>query len=151
MNFSTCLINSIKHEHSCKILYVCFILELSRFAIGGVHIAPSKAVEELKALKEVFVDVQQRLRVNDVMMMGDLNADCGYVPQYRWAEIALKSDPSCHWLIGDEVDTTVSNTHCAYDRYVLSIADNLRSQDDCNFLKYNIKAIIWAFANTHGI
>ena len=87
------------------------------------------------------------------MMMGDLNADCGYVPQYRWAEIALKSDPSCHWLIGDEADTTVSNTHCAYDRYVfvLSIADNLLSQDDCNFLKYNIKAIVWAFTNTYGI
>ena len=91
---------------------------LREFALGGIHIAPDIAVEEIKALKEVFVDVQQKFGVRDIMMMGDLNADCSYVPNYKWSNIALKADPSYHWLISDSVDTTVSNTNCAYDRYV---------------------------------
>lgn len=89
---------------------------LKQFALGGIHIAPDDAVEEIQALKEVFIDIQQKFGLGDIMIMGDLNADCSYVPKKRWAEISLKSDASYHWLLGDDEDTTVSKTHCAYDR-----------------------------------
>ncbi len=43
--------------------------------------------------------------------MGDLNADCSYVPKSNWSYIALRSDSRFFWLIGDDVDTTVASTH----------------------------------------
>lgn len=92
--------------------------DLKEFALCGIHVAPEEAVHEIQALKEVFVDIQQRFRISDIMVMGDLNADCSYVPKKSWAEISLKSDPSYHWLLGDEEDTTVSKTNCAYDRFI---------------------------------
>lgn len=91
---------------------------LKEFALAGVHIAPEDAVDEIKALKEVFIDIQRKMGTTDIMIMGDLNADCSYVPRYKWKEIALKADPSYYWLIDDGVDTTVSKTDCAYDRFI---------------------------------
>lgn len=51
------------------------------------------------------------------MVLGDLNADCTYVPKKYWSTIPVRNNPAYHWLIGDEVDTTVKDsTDCAYDR-----------------------------------
>lgn len=52
----------------------------------------------------------------DVIMLGDFNADCGYVPKKAWKNIRLRNMEQFNWLIGDEVDTTVGKTNCAYDR-----------------------------------
>lgn len=55
----------------------------------------------------------------NVMILGDLNADCNYVTIKGWRAVRLRSDPKFRWLIGDEQDTTVrEKTHCAYDRSV---------------------------------
>lgn len=52
-------------------------------------------------------------------MMGDFNADCNYVRAADWKEIRLRTDTDrFYWPLGDEVDTTVSTTDCAYDRLV---------------------------------
>ena len=59
------------------------------------------------------------------MILGDLNADCSYMPQYKWKKIALRTNSQDYaWLIGDGVDTTIKDTHCAYDRYVLYYSQN---------------------------
>jgi len=50
------------------------------------------------------------------MLMGDLNADCSYISKQKLSKLRLRTDQSYLWLIGDEVDTTVSSTNCAYDR-----------------------------------
>lgn len=51
------------------------------------------------------------------MLLGDLNAGCGYVTAEEWRKIQLRSGDTFHWLIGDKDDTTVKEkTHCAYDR-----------------------------------
>lgn len=53
----------------------------------------------------------------NVIILGDLNADCSYVTIKGWRAVRLRSDPKFRWLIGDEQDTTVrEKTHCAYDR-----------------------------------
>lgn len=53
------------------------------------------------------------------MILGDLNAGCGYVTVRGWQELRLRTDPKFHWLIGDEEDTTVrEKRHCPYDRSV---------------------------------
>lgn len=53
------------------------------------------------------------------MLLGDLNADCGYVTIKGLKKLRLRNDPKFLWLITDEQDTTVRDkTHCAYDRCV---------------------------------
>lgn len=94
--------------------------KLKKIACIGIHVAPDQAVEEMKAFGPVFDDVKRKTDVNDIVLMGDLNADCSYVPNYRWAEIPLKSDSNYKWLISDDVDTTVSNSDCAYDRFIMT-------------------------------
>lgn len=53
------------------------------------------------------------------MILGDFNADGVYVTHKKMKEIRIRSDKNFHWLIGDDVDTTVktSNEH-TYDRHV---------------------------------
>lgn len=52
------------------------------------------------------------------MILGDFNADGPYVSKKKMEKIRIRSDPDFHWLIGDDVDTTVSqsNDH-TYDRF----------------------------------
>lgn len=51
------------------------------------------------------------------MILGDFNADGAYVSKKKMKGIRIRSDPDFHWLIEDDVDTTViqSNDH-TYDR-----------------------------------
>ncbi|KAH1180761.1 hypothetical protein KIL84_001695 [Mauremys mutica] len=66
--------------------------------------------------------------VQNVMLLGDLNAGGPYVPPSAWGSIRLRWDPRFHWLIGDGVDTTVrARTHCAYDRIVVQGDELLRA------------------------
>ncbi|XP_077185757.1 deoxyribonuclease-1-like 1 [Paroedura picta] len=84
------------------------------------HTMPSKAESEIDALYDVFQDVRSRWNTEDVIFLGDFNADCGFVAKKRWGQIRLCQQPGFHWLIGDKADTTVrENTRCAYDRIVV--------------------------------
>ena len=57
--------------------------------------------------------------VQMVMLLGDFNADCGYVAKKNRMKVRLYSDPSFLWMIGDKEDTTVRiSTSCTYDRLV---------------------------------
>ncbi|XP_067933940.1 deoxyribonuclease-1-like [Watersipora subatra] len=100
--------------------------DLKKFGILGVHIAPEEAVEELNALVDVFTAARENWGVDDVMIMGDFNADCTYVSDEKKEQLDLRTDNTYLWLIGDDVDTTVSNTNCAYDRMVL-IGEELKA------------------------
>ena len=54
--------------------------------------------------------------LQDIILLGDFNTGCSYVTSSEWVKIRLFTDKSYHWLITDDVDTTVSNTVCPYDR-----------------------------------
>nr|XP_036870308.1 deoxyribonuclease-1 isoform X4 [Manis javanica] len=82
--------------------------------------APSDAVAEIDALYDVYLDVQQRWGLEDIMLMGDFNAGCSYVSPSSWPSIRLRTSPAFQWLIPDTADTTVTSTHCAYDRIVVA-------------------------------
>ena len=94
--------------------------EMKRFAVAGIHVDPGEAVQELQHLEHVFDDIKARFNIDDVMVMGDLNADCSYVPKYKWNDIPIKSSPDYVWLITDDIDTTVSGSDCAYDRFIIT-------------------------------
>lgn len=51
------------------------------------------------------------------MLLGDFNADCGYLAKKNRKNVRLITERSLFWLIPDKVDTTVrSSTSCTYDR-----------------------------------
>ncbi|XP_053329780.1 deoxyribonuclease gamma-like [Spea bombifrons] len=90
------------------------------FVVMSHHTCPREAAKEINALLELMLDVERRWKVESVMLLGDLNASCGYVTVEEWKGILRRSSDTFHWLIGDQEDTTVSHkTHCAYDRIVI--------------------------------
>ncbi|KAG8543399.1 hypothetical protein GDO81_011359 [Engystomops pustulosus] len=90
------------------------------FALMSQHTCPSRAATEINRLLQVMLEVKGRWKIQSLMLLGDLNAACGYVTAEDWRKIQLRSGDSFHWLIGDQDDTTVKQkTHCAYDRIVV--------------------------------
>ncbi|MGH0151479.1 UNVERIFIED_CONTAM: hypothetical protein FKN15_034966 [Acipenser sinensis] len=96
------------------------------FAIIPQHTSPSAAVQEIDALYDVCTDLVSRWQTDNILLMGDFNAGCSYVTSSKWPQIRLRTDLQFQWLIPDSVDTTVTHTHCPYDRSVLhSVIDRL--------------------------
>ncbi|XP_043567507.1 deoxyribonuclease-1 [Chiloscyllium plagiosum] len=89
------------------------------FIIIPQHTSPSSAVKEIDALYDVFLDAKTKLGTDNMLIMGDLNADCSYVKPSDWAYIRLRKDNQFQWLIPDSADTTSAiTTNCAYDRII---------------------------------
>ncbi|XP_055991239.1 deoxyribonuclease-1-like 2 [Sorex fumeus] len=92
-----------------------------------LHAAPHRAVAEIDALYDVYLDVIDKWGTDDMLFLGDFNADCSYVRVQDWAGIRLRSSEVFKWLIPDSADTTVGNSDCAYDRIVVCGAHLRRS------------------------
>ncbi|XP_036266527.1 deoxyribonuclease-1-like 2 isoform X2 [Pipistrellus kuhlii] len=84
-----------------------------------LHAAPHHAVAEIDALYDVYLDIIDKWGSDDMLFLGDFNADCSYVKEHDWADIRLRSSEVFKWLIPDSADTTVGNSDCAYDRIVV--------------------------------
>ncbi|KAK7101682.1 hypothetical protein V1264_020023 [Littorina saxatilis] len=94
--------------------------EVTDFTLVAMHASTTGTVKELTDLSEVVLDIQQTWKTLDIMILGDLNADCKYVPKKAWPGIGLRQDTEFWWPIDDNVDTTVrQSTDCAYDRFVV--------------------------------
>ncbi|XP_029291771.1 deoxyribonuclease-1-like [Cottoperca gobio] len=91
-----------------------------------VHTKPLDSEKELDDLYEVFLAVKDKWKTDNIMILGDFNADGVYVTRKEMKEIRIRSDKNFHWLIGDDVDTTAntSNEH-TYDRIVVYGEDML--------------------------
>ncbi|XP_016518198.1 deoxyribonuclease-1-like isoform X2 [Poecilia formosa] len=85
-----------------------------------VHITPKGAEKELDKLYDLFLHVKKKWKTENVMILGDFNADGSYVTKKEMKTIRIRNDKNFHWLIGDDVDTTAStkNTN-TYDRIVV--------------------------------
>uniref|UniRef100_A0A8B9RH19 Deoxyribonuclease n=1 Tax=Astyanax mexicanus TaxID=7994 RepID=A0A8B9RH19_ASTMX len=93
---------------------------IGEFVLVPVHTTPTNATKEIDELYDVFEDVRQRWRTEDMMFLGDFNAACGYVAKKNRKNIRLYTMSSFAWLIEDKQDTTVrETTDCAYDRIVV--------------------------------
>lgn len=102
---------------------IMVVFNLTRFDLNvyNIHTDPDKVASELKALESVVNSS------GNVMVLGDLNADCSYYSPSKSPEF-----DSWFWVIGDGEDTTVASTNCAYDRILLN--DNVKSE----YLGYGI-------------
>ncbi|KAJ0036678.1 hypothetical protein NQD34_005355 [Periophthalmus magnuspinnatus] len=85
-----------------------------------VHTTPRDSENELDELYDVFLAVKNKWKTDNIMILGDFNADGAYVSKKEMKDIRIRSDKNFHWLIRDDVDTTASaSTDHTYDRIVV--------------------------------
>lgn len=91
------------------------------FVLATVHVKPDDAKAEIDELVYVMKYGRDRFpSQQDVIILGDLNADCGYFNE-ETAISALRG-PDYLWAIGDELDTNVAASECTYDRILFARA-----------------------------
>uniref|UniRef100_A0A8C3HCB2 Deoxyribonuclease n=1 Tax=Chrysemys picta bellii TaxID=8478 RepID=A0A8C3HCB2_CHRPI len=86
--------------------------EVQEFVLVPLHTPPSEAVAEIDALYDVYLDVIDKWGTDNILFLGDFNADCSYVGPQDWPSIRLRTSDAFQWLIPDSADTTVSYTDC---------------------------------------
>ncbi|XP_022597934.1 deoxyribonuclease-1-like isoform X1 [Seriola dumerili] len=106
----------------------CLNTVLKDLVMIPVHTKPEDSEKELDELYHVFLQVKEKWRTDNVMILGDFNADGSYVSKKEMKDISIRSNKNFHWLIGDDVDTTAStgNNH-TYDRIVVYGDDMLQA------------------------
>ncbi|MDD4354222.1 MAG: endonuclease/exonuclease/phosphatase family protein [Candidatus Nanoarchaeia archaeon] len=75
------------------------------FTIYGIHVKPDNAKSEIANLEDLI------LNKGNIIVLGDLNADCSY---YKKGNDFI----DWHWTINE--DTTVANSDCAYDNIIIN-------------------------------
>ncbi|KAF7644558.1 hypothetical protein LDENG_00219870 [Lucifuga dentata] len=108
--------------------FKCLNTVLKDLVMIPVHTKPEDSDKELDELYDVFQHIKKKWRTDNVMILGDFNADGAYVTKSDMKSIRIRSDKNFHWLIGDDVDTTAStrNNH-TYDRIVIYGDDMLQA------------------------
>lgn len=84
------------------------------FVLLTVHTRPKVNLKELEGLA-YFYGLTEQEGEPDVIILGDLNADCSYLKASD--TVALRAQEYT-WVVEDDSDTTVSGTDCAYDRFI---------------------------------
>ncbi|XP_075880914.1 deoxyribonuclease 1 like 4, tandem duplicate 1 [Nelusetta ayraudi] len=106
----------------------CLNTVLKDLVMIPVHTKPDDSENELDELYDVFLNVKKKWRTDNVMILGDFNADGQYVSKKDMKTIRIRSDKNFHWLIADDVDTTTSHrNNYTYDRIVVYGDDMLRA------------------------
>lgn len=83
-----------------------------------VHTKPAEALNEINALPDVIdTYLAENTEESEVVVLGDFNAACSYVSSNELSNSPL-ADSNYTWLIENNVDTTVADGYCAYDRIV---------------------------------
>ncbi|XP_010144202.1 PREDICTED: deoxyribonuclease-1-like 2 [Buceros rhinoceros silvestris] len=101
--------------------------KVGEFVLVPLHSAPHDAVAEIDALYDVYLAIVNKWGTDNIMFLGDFNADCAYVQPSDWSSIRLRTSDIFKWLLPDGADTTVGKSDCAYDRIVVCGAKLKRS------------------------
>jgi endonuclease/exonuclease/phosphatase family metal-dependent hydrolase len=90
------------------------------FVLMTIHTSPSVAVEEIKALHEVFQWAQTVAGTeDDFIALGDFNQGCSYAEPSDFIGSPIATEYV--YIVPDSADTNVStSTQCAYDRIVIT-------------------------------
>lgn len=91
-----------------------------QIALAAIHIRPSDAFSELKALPWAVENISHAfMDINGVVMMGDYNAACSYLRKKDQNSLPIFSSDEYKNLISHTADTTVGASDCAYDRITI--------------------------------
>lgn len=93
------------------------------FVLIDIHTAPDAATAEISGLPAVITDAKQHFNEQDVITLGDFNADCDYFNENSYSTIF---DPAYYgWIIPNSADTNIaSSKDCTYDRIVITASGN---------------------------
>uniref|UniRef100_A0A3P9M2P3 Deoxyribonuclease 1 like 4, tandem duplicate 2 n=1 Tax=Oryzias latipes TaxID=8090 RepID=A0A3P9M2P3_ORYLA len=84
-----------------------------------VHTVPEDAEKELDELFDVVTEVSREWETDNIMILGDFNADGRYLSKKGKKKIRIHQAPF-YWLIDDDVDTTTRTSNDnTYDRIVV--------------------------------
>lgn len=86
------------------------------FVLVNIHTKPNDATLEIDALARVVEEAKQYFNEQDVLVLGDFNADGDYFREERDATALETGQYS--WLVCDNFDTTVAKNDNTYDRIV---------------------------------
>ncbi|XP_057677808.1 deoxyribonuclease-1-like 1 [Corythoichthys intestinalis] len=93
---------------------------IKEFVLIPQHTSPANVSKELEALYDVLQHVKRMWKTENVMLLGDFNADCSYLSKRSRGKLRLFTDNNLFWLMPEKTDTTVrATTSCAYDRMVV--------------------------------
>lgn len=82
------------------------------------HVDPNEATEEINALDTVVNYTRGKYPTEeDLIVFGDLNADCRYFDEDSNCSIC---GSDYFWCINNSLDTTTSATDCTYDRLIIT-------------------------------
>ncbi|XP_028285029.1 deoxyribonuclease-1-like [Parambassis ranga] len=99
--------------------FSCPTTAVNDLVLIPVHTKPEDSLKELDELHDVVTAVRERWGTDNIMILGDFNADGRYLSNKKKNMISIRSAPY-HWLIDDDVDTTSSNLNDnTYDRIVV--------------------------------
>ncbi|XP_041130313.1 deoxyribonuclease 1 like 4, tandem duplicate 1 isoform X1 [Polyodon spathula] len=108
--------------------FSCKNTVLKDLVLMPVHTTPKDSFKEIDELYDVFQVVKKKWKTDNIMILGDFNADGDYVSNRKMKKIRLRSEPGFHWLIGDDVDTTANTGNDnTYDRIVVYGDDMLEA------------------------
>ncbi|XP_005436861.2 deoxyribonuclease-1-like 2 [Falco rusticolus] len=93
--------------------------KVGEFVLVPLHSAPHNAVAEIDALYDAYLAIISKWGTDNIMFLGDFNADCAYIQPSDWSAIRLRTSDIFKWLLPDGTDTTVGKSDCAYDRIVV--------------------------------
>jgi endonuclease/exonuclease/phosphatase family metal-dependent hydrolase len=90
------------------------------FVLANIHVKPNDALAEIDALDAVHEWAVAQYGDDDVVILGDFNADCSYFKERTQRDVL-----DMNWITPPDLDTTVKDTDCTYDHFVVS--DSLRA------------------------
>jgi deoxyribonuclease-1-like protein len=90
----------------------------SQFCLICIHTQPTSANLEIDGLVDVQKHVTNTWQMDNIIILGDLNASGQYIKSRDWDTNRLRG-AEYNWLIPDHVDTTTTNTLAAYDRIIV--------------------------------
>ena len=84
------------------------------FLVIDIHVDPDAAKSEINDLPNVITDASNHFSENDVILLGDMNADCDYLDENDQT-LTLRNQ-IYRWLITNDMDSNVAESSCTYDR-----------------------------------
>ncbi len=86
------------------------------FTLVGIHSKPDDAVNEIGSLTLVFDAIKANQDDQDIIALGDFNADGSYYNENDATQPLM--DSKYHWTVSNEMDT-MTKTDWTYDRIVM--------------------------------
>ena len=91
------------------------------FVLITLQTDPDDASREINAIPIVVKDAQKHFPdEQDFIVLGDLRADCQYFNEDD--QSGFMRDPEFIWLITNDMDTSLGDSSCTYDRIIVTTA-----------------------------